>query len=164
VTPTRTPTKTPTPTLTPTITATISLTPTRTPTLTPTVTPTTGLEPSSSPTPTPTRTPTLTPSGSPGAAATGECYTYTLEYNVITTAYGLSYKPVGSESYVTNQFSSIVSDSGPEFSQIYYICTTEEPTLLYYYSGSNYSSIGGADGISRTGPNGACESNFDCYA
>ncbi len=147
----------------PTITATISLTPTRTPTLTPTVTPTSGLEPSLTPTPTVTPTPTITPSSSPAEAATGECYMYTLDYGVSTSFYGVSYKPVGSQFYVNNQFNSIPSENGANDTQIYHICSEEAPTLLDTYNWPTYYAIGGANGITYSGPSGTCETNFDCY-
>jgi len=73
------------------------------------------------------------------------------------------YKSPGQESYSISQFNGIPSESGPEFSQIYSICSTEQPTLLDTYNWPTYYSIGGANGITSDGPNGSCETNFDCY-
>jgi hypothetical protein len=41
------------------------------------------------------------------------------------------------------------------------ICSTVDPTLLDY-TGGFAVSVGSVNGITRTGPNGFCDTNFDC--
>jgi hypothetical protein len=103
--------------------------------------------------PTPTPTPTETQS-------LGQCYTYTVDYNVSTTAYGVNYTPVGG-SATPVQFNSLVSDDNG-LAYVFNICSTVEPTLLDCSSWPSTTGIGYASGISRTGPNGYCSNNFDC--
>ena len=61
------------------------------------------------------------------------------------------------------QFNSLPSNVGPGDSQIYYICSEVEPTLLDTSNWPSTMGIGYDNGISRTGPNGYCSTNFDCY-
>jgi hypothetical protein len=113
------------------------------------------------PTPTPTGTPTPTPTPTI-PTDNGQCYTYTLDYGVSTSFYGVSYVMPGVGIQIL-QFNSLPSNVGPGDSQIYFICSEVEPTLLDTYNWPSTTGIGGANGISRTGPNGYCSNNFDCY-
>ena len=109
--------------------------------------------------PPPSATPTPTPTI---PTANGQCYTYTLDYGVSTTDYGVSYVMVGVGNQIV-QFNSLPSNVGPGDSQIYYICSEVEPTLLDTSNWPSTMGIGYDNGISRTGPNGYCSTNFDCY-
>jgi hypothetical protein len=44
---------------------------------------------------------------------------------------------------------------------IFNICSTVTPTLLDY-TGGFAIGVGSVQGITRTGPNGSCDTNFDC--
>ena len=105
---------------------------------------------STSPTPTPTPTPT---------AASGECYTYQVDYSVSQSNYGIRYTAPGqsSQDYTFNQMIALDGGSYIEFN----ICSTVEPTLLDYTQGYAMG-VGSINGVSRTGPNGSCSSTLDC--
>jgi hypothetical protein len=174
-TPTTSPTSTPTPTATlvpptatPTPTATL-VPPTATPTPTATVVPPTAtptptstlVPPTATPTPTTTSTPTPTPTPTTGL---GQCYTYTLELAYASdTNYGVRYRAVGTFEDSYSQFNGIPSVQVSEGVYAYSVCTELEPTLLDTSSWPTHQSIGTAQGISRTGPNGPCQGNADCY-
>lgn len=167
-TPTPTPTSTPIPTVTPTPTP----APTSTPTSTPTVTPIPcsfdgtvvyGLPTTPTPTPTPTSiTPTDTPTPTP-TVTPGQCYTYTLDH-VSDTAFGVSYGMVGVGTQISlfNSIPSIETSLGSGVFT-YSICSDVEPTLLDTSNWPVYYPTGYSSGISRSGPNGPCSNNFDCY-
>lgn len=121
-------------------------TPTPTPTATGTPTPT----PTVTPTPTPTPTATTTSEGA-------QCYSYTVESSVDKNLYGIRYTGSG-EAIVENKFSELEDDSNG----VYSICCIGQPTLLQF-SGNVSTGIGFAEGVSRTGPNGSCTSNADCF-
>ena len=167
-TPTPTPTPTTSPTSTPTPTATL-VPPTATPTPTATVVPPTAtptptstlVPPTATPTPTTTSTPTPTPTPTTGL---GQCYTYTLELAYASdTNYGVRYRAVGTFEDSYSQFNGIPSVQVSEGVYAYSVCTELEPTLLDTSSWPTHQSIGTAQGISRTGPNGPCQGNADCY-
>jgi len=104
--------------------------------------------------------PSATPTPTPTIPSLGQCYTYTLDH-VSDTAYGVSYISVGG-GLTSNQFNSIPSIQISDGVYSYSICSEEYPTLLDY-TGPGPIGIGGADGITYSGPNGNCTTNFDCY-
>ena len=108
-----------------------------------------------------TQTPTPTPT--PTIPLLGQCYTYTLDH-VSDTAYGVGYKPVGSQYYTNNQFNSIPSVQISDGVFAYSVCSEIEPTLLDTSNWPSTTGISGDNGISRTGPDGSCNNNFDCYS
>ena len=156
--PTATPTPTATlvpPTATPTPTATL-VPPTATPTPTATLVP-----PTATPTPTLTSTPTPTPTPTTGL---GQCYTYTLDLAYASdTNYGVRYRAVGTSVDSYSQFNGVPSIQVSEGVYAYSVCTESEPTLLDTSAWPVYQSIGTANGITRSGPNGPCQGNADCY-
>jgi hypothetical protein len=108
-----------------------------------------------------TTPPPPTPTSSTPSSSGGQCYTYTLD-NVSDTDYGVSYVPVGGTTTIV-QFGSLPSQQVSNGVYSYSICTEVEPTLLDTSSWPSVRGIGSSDRITRTGPNGTCYNNFDCY-
>jgi hypothetical protein len=107
------------------------------------------------PTPTPTPTPTT---------SLGQCYTYTLVLaDASDTDYGVRYRAVGTSVDSYSQFNGIASVQVSEGVYAYSVCSETEPTLLDTSAWPVYNSIGSADGITRSGPDGNCVGNADCY-
>ena len=106
--------------------------------------------------PTPTPTPTLT-------ASLGQCYTYTLVLAYASdTNYGVRYRAVVTSVDSYSQFNGIASVQVSEGVYAYSVCTELEPTLLDTSAWPVYQSIGSANGITRSEPNGPCQGNAEC--
>jgi hypothetical protein len=107
------------------------------------------------PTPTPTVTPTPTPT-----QMIGQCYTINVSDTVNQDNYGIKYTDpnVGAEQSV--KFNMLVPIDGGSY-KIFYICSNNDPTLLDYTGGSP-TGIGSISGVIKLGPNGICDSSFDC--
>jgi hypothetical protein len=104
--------------------------------------------------PEPTATPTPTPE-----PESGQCYTYQVETGVNQSNYGVRYT-LPDQSSQDELFSQMLSLDGGSYAE-FYICSTVDPTLLDY-TGGFAVGVGSVQGITRTGPNGLCDNNFDC--
>ena len=110
---------------------------------------------------TPTPTPTLTPTPTPTLNGSGQCYGFELQSTVTQSNYGVRYTPPGQYSR-DELFSQMLAVDG-ESAAIFNICSTVDPTLLDYTGGSlGGTSVGQVNGITRTGPNGACSNTLGC--
>jgi hypothetical protein len=105
-----------------------------------------------------------TPTPTPTTEALGQCYTYTLVLaDASDTDYGVRYRAVGTSVDSYSQFNGIASVQVSEGVYAYSVCSEIEPTLLDTSAWPVYNSIGSADGITRSGPDGNCVGNADCY-
>jgi hypothetical protein len=129
-----------------------SPTPTVTPTATPTATPTV--------TPTPTTTSTITPTPTSTQIA-GECYTITVSTTVNQDNYGIRFTDPNVGAIQSVKFNMLPDQGDGASYALFYICSTDDPTLLDYTGGSAYG-VGSISGVTKSIPTGSCESSFDC--